>query len=164
MDVLQWAITTAVGILGILVGRAWQRRDKNNQKDKEILDEITKLLDKDTISYCRQQNFTGAFDWDRLVGLNKFIEACEHSSFYFLDKRLEKLRKQLLETATGFYRELSLNSFREDQVDSRWARIPKDREFGNEKEYYSLERKLNNLANELVKNFDDLVKLGRQKL
>lgn len=40
MDWLQWAITTIVGILGIIAGRAWERYDRIAQKDKEIYTKI----------------------------------------------------------------------------------------------------------------------------
>lgn len=164
MDVLQWAITTVVGILGILIGRAWQKHDRNNQKDKEILDEIMKLLDDNTLSYCRGQNFAGTFDWERLTGLRKFMDACEHPRFYFLDKRLETIRKHLENAVIHFYRQLGLHSFQEDRIGSTQARIAKDREFENIEEYHLLEKKLNGLATELCKTFDELIKLGRQRL
>ena len=41
-DVLQWAITTIVGILGIIGGRIWQKYDRRVEKDKITLDLLHK--------------------------------------------------------------------------------------------------------------------------
>lgn len=47
MEFLQWAIPVVVGILGILAGRAWQRHDRNIEKDKEIYTKILEILPHD---------------------------------------------------------------------------------------------------------------------
>lgn len=163
MDFLQWAITTIVGILGIIIGRAWQKHDRNNQKDKEVLDELVAILGE-TVLYCRHEDFGSIFDWDRLEGIHKFNNACERPNFIFLDNKLEKLRKQLIESLNNFHHELARHSFREPIVGSREARIPKEHEFKNPQEYLALSRKLNNLADKVCQDYDKLVKLARQKL
>lgn len=57
MDLLQWAITTIVGILGIMAGRVWGRHDRIAQKDKEIYAKILELLPHDNLLFFKQHDF-----------------------------------------------------------------------------------------------------------
>lgn len=168
MDILNWIIPIIIaifgGIGGILINRAWKNRDRKNQKDKEILDEIRGFLDDDTMLVLRTQDFMGTFDWDHINGLKKFMMACERPDFIFLDKKLEKMRIQLLETITKFDQILGANSFRVDIVGSKEARIPKEWEFEQPEKFQSLRLEVNELANQACEIHAELVKKARQKL
>jgi len=164
-DWIQWGITTAVGIIGIFIGREWQKRDKTAAKDKETLTKIQNILPSaGSIEYIRSFDFGNIFDVDRLNDLNQFIRASEQPEFTFIDKELERLRQALITIVKKFYYELGNESFPIKKYTSeRLNEIRRPEEVGDN-EFDKQQKYFNDLSLHVCENYDKLVILAKRKL
>ena len=128
-ELIRWTITTIVGILGLLVGRSWEKHDHNREKDRELLKELLELLPSggDTISFLREQDFGGDFERKYIRVLDRLWLERKRPDFFFLDKRLETLRVQLFQELGDFHRLIGKETFVND-FDQDYAQIPKTQE------------------------------------
>ncbi len=128
-ELIRWTITTIVGILGLLVGKSWEKHDHNREKDRELLKEILELLPSggDTISFLREQDFGGDFERKHLRVLDRLWLERKRPDFFFLDKRLEILRVQLFQELSNFHALIGKETFVND-FDHDYAQIPKTQE------------------------------------
>lgn len=127
---IRWAVTTIVGILGILVGRTWEKYDRNVQKDRDLLKKLLESLpiESDTIRFLREQDFGGEFE-------REFIRNISHSwknagvqpDFFFLNRKLENLRSQLFDAIDQFLSESGQKTFTLHD-DTNYLRVPKPHE------------------------------------
>jgi hypothetical protein len=165
MDILQWALTTIVGVLGILAGRAWQKYDRNVQKDNEIYSKFLELLPHDNLLFFKEQDFGGPFRRMQIKPINDFEQYCKRSDFLFIDSNLEKQRKDLLKNISNF-RELYVQEafdFGAPVPDLVRVRYPEDSRIeGFDRE--SIVSRLNQLAEKVWNSYELLVKTARRKL
>ena len=92
MDNLQWAITTIVGILGVLVGRTWKKHDYRAKKDKETLKKIHKILPENSpsIDFFQNHDFGSPFERELLLPFFNLLRLLEQPNFFFLNKKIER--------------------------------------------------------------------------
>jgi len=167
MDILQWAVTIVVGILGTLVGREWQKHARTVEKDKITFAKTLELLPSNgSIYFLRTHSFGSAFEpIDDLMDFRMFREYCAQPEFFYLDKELESLRIELLEN----FEKLENRIFAEtssaglNQGFYR-LRLPEDYPEIDYEKFYSVENELNTQASLICKNYDQLIKTAHRKL
>jgi hypothetical protein len=167
MDWLQWAITTIVGILGIIAGRAWERYDRIAQKDKEIYTKILELLPHDNLLFFKQHDFAGPFRRSQIKPIREFEEYCKRADFIFIDSKLEKMRNELLKNISDFTLLYAQEAFAFDSPVPDLVRVRYPEDMRHEFEGYerkSIVLRLNQLADEVSKSYETLVKTARKKL
>ena len=103
-DLLQWAITTIVGILGIFIGRTWENRDHKAKKDRETLRILQGEFPENnaSINLIQYHDFGGAFQRDSLKPLSNLSRLLSRSTFFFLDTKVEKAKCSLKEDMENF--------------------------------------------------------------
>jgi hypothetical protein len=189
-DWLQWAITAIIGILGIIAGRAWERYDRKLKKDQELIQKILTVtpLEGDDLSGLRTSDFGGAFRRDIIRMCKKLDELLGQPNSFFLDKKLEMKRLSLVKHLKSFIELVGKEAFT-DEIDPQFMSLNKPhkvaeykiREFitiHHEKpsddqinqmdveadEYHQRTRnQLNTLANDICKDFDDIIKSAHRQ-
>ena len=163
-----WSITTGisliVGILGTLVGRSWQRHDNKVAKDKETLSKLIQILPSDgIIFYIRTRDFGLPFSHNVFISMDDFMDNCSRPEFFFIDKKLELLRKQLLKCIDDFDSRLAQESFVHVQLENSNS-IKPAHEYSDFQEYKSICDELNNLAGKVINAYDKLIRTARIRL
>lgn len=162
-DTLQWVITTIVGILDKVAGRFWERDDRQVAKDKEIIDQIIKILPIGTIQFLDKQDFGGTFNYSNVSPLTTFLDHCERPDFFFINKKLESLRIKLRKSARDFS---ELLHDRADIINENTmaARIPQPHHWDNQNEFQEIRKKLNSLSDDVCRDYKSLIEQARKLL
>ena len=86
MEWLQWAITTIVGVLGLVAGRAWERYDRKLKKDQNLIDKIHNVMpiDSETLALLRDHDFGTWFERKLLNPLHDLENLLNQPSYFFL--------------------------------------------------------------------------------
>lgn len=163
-DWIQWGISLIVGILGVFIGREWEKRDRKATYDRETLKKLQELLPSETaIFLIRETDFGGAFSQEIFHDFNHFIDYCDEPGFLFLHRELEELRLDLLRKVEHFNDRLSIESF-PLSTNVEFSRIKAPHEYSDPKKFHELKAELNNLASEVRKSYALLVKNAKRKL
>ena len=109
----QWIVTTIVAIIAIFAGRMWERYDRRLKKDKELINNILRLIPvgSDTYLFLQEHDFGIPFVLDPLKPLDELEHLLSQTSIFFLNKKLEKMRKELLQAITDFQDFLAIKIF-----------------------------------------------------
>ena len=136
---IRWAVASIIGILGILVGRTWERHEHRVQKDRDLLKKLLEFLpsDGDTIRFLREQDFSGEFDGEFIHKLSRLWNCRTQPDFFFLNNKLENLRAQLFAALNIFLSESAQKASPKDGAD--YLSVPKPHEI--------LERRFAHLLN-----------------
>ncbi|MBI5298488.1 MAG: hypothetical protein HY869_23670 [Chloroflexi bacterium] len=102
---LQWAITTIVGILGILAGRFWERFDRRSEKDRGLITKIAGIvpIDSKSLMALRENAYANPYNREDLESLWKLEKLLSQPSNFFLDNKLENNKLDLLEAIRDFH-------------------------------------------------------------
>lgn len=124
----------------------------------------TELANHDTVDFLKHHDFLGAFRIEEIADLNKFMSTWDNASHEFVDESLEILRKNLYKSVSEFciaigrltspndmgHRAVVVNELKHDEE----HRL----RFQNEA------KKLNQLADSVVKNIQALLRAGHVKM
>ncbi len=167
MEILQWAIPIIVGILGILVGREWQKHARTIEKDKITFAKTLEILPSDgSVFFIRTHSFGSAFKpIEDLKDFFIFRDYCSRPEFFYLDKELESLKGELLES----FKKLDARIFAETSSAGLnpgfyRLRLPEDYPEIDYEKFYSVENELNILASHVCEKYDQLIKTAHKKL
>lgn len=162
---LQWIITPLVGIVGILIGREWEKKDRKNAKDMKTLELILKIIPSDgSIEYIRQKDFGSYFDVNKLSDIADFLDKSSYPELSFINKDLEKIRHDLIKYSDQFYSELGLKSWRvEKRGMEHISRIQCPEEVGIER-FNEVREYFNNLSLQVCNSYDKLIKAANRKI
>lgn len=136
--------------------------DSTKKSDIDLFNTIRNTyLDQDnTIRFLREFNFRGAFDTERIAGLDDFIDKCKNSDFKFHNPQLEKLKIQMLKEGEVFQEIVAMKTFPEGRLN----RVPREWEQNNNEEFNKAINGMNNAANKIVAIYDKLILKGRKDL
>ena len=101
---IQWAITSLISILAIFVGRAWERYDRRQRKDRELVDKVIAIIPigSDTYRFLSEHDFGGMFRQASLRPLRDLELLLSQPSNFFLEKKLEQKKQDLCQAITEF--------------------------------------------------------------
>jgi hypothetical protein len=160
-DWIQWAIRTAVAILGILAGRNWYRFDEKVKKDKKVLEKFDEIIPYSVMDFIHHHDFSETFRNNIFINISKLIGESENPDFFFLDKQLEKIKQEFISKMKEFNQILGMNSG--PIKNGELSGIPI--EFDSiTKEEGLIILKVNSLADELFDIYSRLKKVARRKL
>jgi len=136
--------------------------DSTKQSDIDLFNIIRNTyLDQDnTIRFLREFNFRGAFDTERIRGLDDFIDKCRNSDFKFHNPRLEKLKIQIQKEGEVLQEIVAIKTFPEGRLN----RVPREWEQNNKEEFNEAINGMNNAANKIVGIYDKFILKGRKEL
>ncbi len=157
-------IPIIVGILGIFIGREWQKHDWKRTEDKNTITKIINLLPSTgSIYYIWQEDFGNAFAVDSLKDLFKVCDNISNPELIFMNRDLEKIRKALFNSVKIFTTDLGQMSRPSGGSDIRFNRIYTPEEPDDEGwEIYEKNRQyFNDLSHEICSQYDDLIRLGK---
>ena len=128
-------------------------------QDKALLDKITtKDLSSDFVEdFFRIQDFGSSFRASRLEPLLDFEYIKSNPNYKFNNPALEKIKDDLLSNITSF-KDLVL---RYTIVDENGVESALDAVKENECEFQKYKKRVNELANNICKNYDDLISTMR---
>ncbi len=146
----------------ILSAFRFKYSDSTKQSDIELFNTIrNKYLDQDnTIRFLREFDFRGAFDTERIDGLDDFIDKCRNSDFKFHNPRLEKLKNQIQKEGEVLQEIVAIKTFPEGRLN----RVPREWEQKNREEFNKAINGMNNAANNIVRIYDTFILKGRKEL
>jgi hypothetical protein len=162
--IIQWGITSAIAVIALLAGRYWAFHDRLLIHDKQVITELMKKLPSDNIIlFLRQHDFGASFDVDKLQELDSFYEFSLSPEYHFVNRKLEKLRVQLVKASSLFNSYLSRHTWQISHDGSRVNKMKSPEEFSNEEAYWTEKDKINNMANQVCKSYDLLIKTASEK-
>ena len=162
--VIQWCITTALAIIGLLAGRYWGFHDRLYARDKKVYEALlTKLPSNGSILFIREHNFGNSFEVGKLNDLYIFEEFALSPEYHFVDKKLETLRMQLVKDASIFNSYLGSHTWRISNDGSRRNKMKSPEEFNSDQEYRKEKEKINNLSTQVCNTYDSLIKTASKK-
>ncbi len=104
----------------------------------------------------------GAFYFDQLDGLKEFFHDWNNVARQFHDKKLEKMRKKLHESTEKYLEKIGQNIFTTDRVGL--SSVPREWEINKPELFRSAVNELHDLADEIVRAHEDLIKTARKML
>lgn len=132
--------------------------------DQILFTEISKNLipQKGAMEWLRQENFGGhSFLDDYLKPLSLFEHRSFQSDFEFLDTEIETFKNKLLRSIKEFNQNIRTYTF---SGGPNKQTIPPEWEFTQPERFEEARKYLNESAENLCKDYDRFIKLGRRKL
>jgi hypothetical protein len=138
--------------------------DTFEPQDRKIFAEISKLLKWDTtIYFLKTHDFGGLFQRENLNPLNEYQARELDPSFEFFDAELETIRSTLTSSINSFIGKVHVEC---DIIETSydWLRVPKKWELIDSPRYFAAIKALNQLATDVGKTYDELIRNCRRKL
>jgi hypothetical protein len=135
--------------------------DKETKKaDRTLFNKIKKQLNGG-INFMRKQDFGGSFDVSSLQGVYDFENTKQDPNYNFLNPKIEKRKKALLEHITAFKNIALPNTF---SINGDIVRVlPESRE--TKPEFYKkVKQSLHTTADKICKSYDKFVNKGKRIL
>lgn len=162
--IIQWLITTGISILALFIGRIWGLHDRKIEHDKKVLQAILKVIPSNgSILFIREYDFGGGFDLDELKDINEFVSLSKRPEFQFLDSKIESLRQSLVNAINDFTSFIVENCFPYQIQTRALISIKQPREYNNMDEYKKTHDCINKLADNICRNYDNLLIFARKK-
>ena len=136
-------------------------------RDRGVLDELTQVLPPNqSIRWLRDHDFGGPIPLRMLDAIHVFNERSRDPDFEFINPELEQSRRQLLFATTGLTREIGAETYPagHDAGGGIVNRIPPEMRHQDPSRFRQIQERINNLADDVVKAYDNLIRLGRKKL
>ena len=156
MDDLKWAVDVIIGILGILVGRTWEKYDRRGKKDKDTLEKLMDVFpdDNPTIRFLRDYDLGGRFKWSLEEPLDDLSYLLRQPEFFFLNKKVEKEKALLKTNLKKFLAYLSEHTFVCDGA-TNFKRLPTPDQVARERWDFLEARGMENIS--------DIIKSEREE-
>ncbi len=153
-------LVASLGLLGALIGQEVWQVSKLSKNDSLLFEQFLSEFPSNGRSarFLESHDIGGSFRDDELKELDKFAESWGNADHEFGNKRLEAQRKELLQATEKFRTDLSLNVF----AGSHGFLTMDLKDYEDRPELLATRERLNNLAMEVFKQHQELVRLGRK--
>jgi hypothetical protein len=186
----QWIATPIVGILGIVLGRYLKWFDRQSEKDRELIEKIVNLVpvEGEALQFLRHHDFGNSYRDGQTEPFWALRRLFSQPSYFFIDKKLEKAKKDLVQELTSFEELISTEVFVSDVNPKFWQLADPDKtaiemafikdrrgekmsdeEFARLEEeswsyYNNTKKKLETMANNICRKYDTLMIEAHKKL
>lgn len=154
-DPLRLIIDAVLGIFAVVsysLGKRNGKLERQQDRDRKLYSTISNLLPKEIMIYYREHDFSGSFTDQVFERLRSFEAECEFPQSYFLDKNLEKLKKELLASASVFLKRLRELTVHVNNPNTDAHRLPPPHVLGDEV-HRERSKELNDLATEFYEAY-----------
>jgi hypothetical protein len=127
----------------------------------KIKDELLPMSD---MGFLKKHNFRELFTLKDLEKIYEFEHFKDDPNFEFFNPKLEQLKKNLINDIGHFKEVLMTYSVSTDSHIDDCLQVPLDWLETDPDEYNSVIREINQTADKICKNYDDIVKTGRKEL
>lgn len=159
IEIIKWAVTTIVGILGIIVGRSWAKNDKRVVKDLEVFNIYLELLPYAKMSYIEHYDFGGAIVPEDHRFLHRFIDRCGDPNLVFINNDIENKKVLLIESINTFLNHIGEYTYPYEVGERSLIRVAQE-----SPNYSERVRTLNLDADRLFNNYSDFIQTCRKTL
>ena len=136
-------------------------------RDREVVEELkTALPTSGSVRWLRDYDFGSSFNTKWLEDLHRFNDKSDDPNFEFIDTELEKLRVSLHEKCTKFIQTVGAETehVKDDGEGGHIIRIPYEMSYKDRERFQQIRARINGLADDVVKTYDELVRGARRKL
>jgi len=157
----------SIAIIGVLIAGFLVYLDQTKkslaitrevEQDREFLLRFMEILpSRGTMTYIRDYDFGGTFDVDWLTDLYHFVNECKNPEFEFINPNLEKIKKKLYMKSDEFLSLIGLETYPIKIPGRRLNQLPPE-----SARYEEVRKKLNNLAQEIIDTYDELIRRARR--
>lgn len=156
-------ITAFIGSLLAYLSVEFKLPSKSKEHDSILFALLLKELptESNTMQLLAHHDFGGSFPFESINPLDVFIERWQDAEHEFIDKQLNKLRRQLVESIQQFLEKLNLNVY-PDESGKRLSIGMRD--FEDRPEMFALAKELNELSTNVFQVHQEPVRRARQKL
>lgn len=156
-------ITAFIGSLIAYLSVEFKLPSKSKEHDSILFTLLLKELptESNTMQLLAYHDFGGSFPFESINPLGIFIERWQDAEHEFVDKQLDNLRKQLIESIQYFLEKLNLNVHPNKSGERLSIGM---RDFEDRPEIFTIAKELNELATSVFQVHQELVRRARQKL
>lgn len=159
IELLKWAVTTVIGIIGIFVGRSWAKNDKRIIKDIDVFNRYLEFLPYEKMYYIETYDFGGAIDPEDHRFLHRFKEKCGDPNLIFINNEIEEKKNILIESIDQFLNHIASFTYPYDVGGRLLIRISQD-----DPEYSEKSQTINEDANKVFACYSDFIHTCRVEL
>lgn len=157
-DSLTGFLGTLIAYLGVEVKLSPRGKEHDARLFAALLEELPS--EGETIYFLANHDMGASFLQRRVEPLDQFVERWQDAEHEFADKQLDKLRLKLIESIEKFMNKLNVNVY---TCGSGWLSIGM-RDWDDRPEMFELRQELDELATEVFKVHQELVRKARRKL
>ncbi|HYD34170.1 MAG TPA: hypothetical protein VEA39_06315 [Methylophilaceae bacterium] len=153
-------LITSIALLATFIGQELWPLLKQSDKDKLLLDKFQSEFPSNgrSVLFLQGHDIGAPFNSDRLNEIDAFASTWDNAEHEFRNGKLEKQRRKLLNSARIFRADLSLNVF----SGSRGYLTMDLKDYEDRPEKIATRNRLNDLATQVFKDHQELVRLGRK--
>lgn len=157
-------IATAA-VLAFLSGRYLKTLDRHKERDKEVFDTLLQQLPMTGgILYIVKHDMAAGMRFSHIQELFRFVEYSEdHPDFIFINKRLEKKRKLLIDKLRIFLRKLTevTETIRDEPLT---IKLPQGHLYDDPDYWRNTREELNQKSDEVYEIYSQLIKDAQKRL
>jgi hypothetical protein len=158
-DTISISFALLATVIGLEIGEE-KKRLKN--PDIILFDAFLQVLPSDgNIDYVKQNDMAGPIDMNQLEQLRRFKYDWNNAEHEFINKKLEKKRKELPELIEAFYTFAGVNTW---QVKGNVHRVPTEWQQTQPMRYDQVVNQLNSYANQIYTLHQELVRFAKKRL
>lgn len=158
IEVIKWAITTLIGIIGMIIGRCWVKRDKKQSIDTAIYHRIISLLPYYGMEYIRTYDFGGTIDAESHRFLHTFAAEMNNIENIFINSKIEEKKKNLMRSVNSFLGLLGEYTTPVNVSGRHFIVVPQC------DDYKTKVDQINHSANDVYSNYKDFLLFARENL
>jgi len=154
---------TSLTLMATLIGLEYgEERKRLKNPDVQLFKKLIQTLPSNgDIDYIRAEEMAGMIDSERLKQIKRFYYEWKDAEHEFLNRGLEKKRKQLYKVISDFLMCYFANAF---QQNGTLYRVPVEWQVNDPTKYQSAVDQLNDLADDIYRLHQNLVRSARHKL
>jgi hypothetical protein len=157
-------------LLSYFLDKYKEKANRNLIKDQEVFESLKSSFTegRDLVVFFRDHSVGDLTHRGYITQLCALKEKLQSSGFIFVDRKLEKYRKQLSDEISKFIEYTSVNFFtHEDQHDYyelKFRRRAQQGDIEAEERFTSLYKEIDDVGTTIYRTYDNLVTLAQKKL
>lgn len=154
---MEFIVPTVTGLLGILLGRYWIMLDRHVIRDKEVFNNLIRILPlvDGGLEHLRDRDLgTRPYSTERISDLYDFVENIYRPDFIFINRKLEKKKRELGGEVENLLLALQRETFGYSDNPSH-KRLPSRESFPDPKDWQTVSDLLNKSSKRVYSLYKD---------